>query len=165
MSYNYMKKYVFCVFCFTLMTSQKLYSQTDDDKVLKDLSNNYIDYLESEGFRPSIDGFGDVSFKFEGSTFWVIPYYPDFFSLSRFLSLNDNQECTEGLMNMINDFNFDRVTDIARVYEDCKTIEIRSTSHLRSKNDWEYIFEPSLIWLNNSSIDFSEKYKEFLNKN
>jgi hypothetical protein len=160
-----MKKYVFYVFYFGLLVNQKSYSQTDSDKVLKDLSKDYINYLESEGFRPKIDDVGDVSFKFEGSTFWVMPYYSDFFSLSRFLSLDENQKCTKGLMNMINDFNFDRVSDAARVYDNCKTIEIRSTSHLPNKNDWKYIFEPSVIWLNNSSIDFSEKYREFLNKN
>ena len=63
-----------------------------------------------------------------------------------------------------NDFNFNRTVDVARTYEDCKTIEIRSTSHLSNQDDWKYIFEPSIIWLNDSSDDFSKKYREFLNK-
>tara|TARA_R110002020_G_scaffold68250_1_gene178664 strand:+ start:258 stop:740 length:483 start_codon:yes stop_codon:yes gene_type:complete len=159
-----MKKYVFYVFYFVLLVSQKSYSQTNSDKTLEELSKDYFTYLESEGFRPKIDDVGDVSFKFEGSTFWAIPYYSKVLSLSIFLSLDDNQRCTKGLMNMINDFNFNRTVDVARTYEDCKTIEIRSTSHLSNQDDWKYIFEPSIIWLNDSSDDFSKKYREFLNK-
>ena len=40
-----MKKYVFYVFYFGLLVNQKSYSQTESDKVLKDLSKDYINYL------------------------------------------------------------------------------------------------------------------------
>ena len=43
----------------------------------------YINYLKAEGFSPNVDSDGDVAFKYEGRTYYIIVYEddPQFFSI------------------------------------------------------------------------------------
>ena len=43
----------------------------DGDRVTKKLVEIYEDLLAEEGFRPEVDGFGNVVFKFEGMTIFI----------------------------------------------------------------------------------------------
>lgn len=47
------------------------------------LADIYLDYLAEQGFRPEIDSDGDISFKFEGRSYFINVYEDDreFFQL------------------------------------------------------------------------------------
>jgi hypothetical protein len=42
-----------------------------------ELQQMYISYLRDEGYQPSIDSDGDIAFKTEGRTFYIIVYDDD----------------------------------------------------------------------------------------
>ena len=57
--------------------------QTADAPSKEQLQQLYIEYLVAEGYRPSIDGDGDIEFKREGRTYFIIVSEkdPEFFRL------------------------------------------------------------------------------------
>jgi len=67
----------------------------------KACSKQYLDYLNEQGYRASIDGDGDVVFKREGKIFCVIPIDTDpmYFRLTypNFWSIDSDAEMKAGL--------------------------------------------------------------------
>ena len=145
----------------TIFYLPNAYAQTDAEKELDKITQNYISYLESEGFRPEIDTDGDIEFKSQGTTFFIKTYDTNVLMVSTFLSLEEGQKCSKNLFKMFNDFHFQRAGDRVRLY-DCDLVEIQSTSLLVNPNDWEDIIETTLLWLENSTTTFSDLYTEML---
>ena len=50
---------------------------TDSEQHATGLAEFYRDYLNEEGYRPSIDEDGDVAFKFEGGNYFISIYEDD----------------------------------------------------------------------------------------
>ncbi|MDR2194430.1 MAG: YbjN domain-containing protein [Treponema sp.] len=50
---------------------------------MKELQHMYLDLLKEEGYKGNIDEDGDITFKYEGETYWIIidEEEPEFFEL------------------------------------------------------------------------------------
>ncbi|MDR2194429.1 MAG: YbjN domain-containing protein [Treponema sp.] len=50
---------------------------------MKELQSMYLDLLKEEGYKGNIDEDGDIAFKYEGKTYWIIidEEEPEFFAL------------------------------------------------------------------------------------
>ncbi len=78
-----MKKLVLFVFVLLAVSV----SAQNEDETSKKLQNEYMQFLKVEGFMPSVDEDGDVSFKKEGNTYYLRPTNDNlYFKLSRWLS-------------------------------------------------------------------------------
>jgi len=63
------KKSLLILVCYFISVS--LWSQTNLNTAQRQLQNDVISFLKNEGFQPSIDDDGDVSFKKEGVSFFI----------------------------------------------------------------------------------------------
>ena len=81
-----------------LLTSFHGFSQSEDIK--DELRENYLAFLTEEGFRPQLDEDKDISFKSEGTTYYIIVKGKNDFTLSRYLS-KDNA-CSVKMLKTLN---------------------------------------------------------------
>jgi hypothetical protein len=82
-----------------------------------DLQNMYVSYLEEEGYAPSIDSDGDITFKIEGRNYYIIVdeddsiffqiYYPNFWEIE---TEAERAKASAVIMSV------NRTTKIAKVY-------------------------------------------------
>ena len=155
-----MKKFIlflFTIFCLQLVSGQTIDKDNKDD--LNYILNKYVKYLKNEGYNPEIDD-NEVKFKKEGDTYWIDAVDEKIFKVSRYLALDDDQECSKSLYKILNDFHWDRINERVRLYDDCKTVEVTSVNHIGGVNDWKYVLERSTTWLDYAVESFWEFYEE-----
>jgi hypothetical protein len=106
-----MKKFVF-VFCVSLCVAGTAAGQTKEE-----LQKMYADYLRKEGYAPSLDSDGDVSFKIEGGNYFIAineddPVffyigYPNFWEIE---TEAERRKASAVIMNV------NRTTKVAKIY-------------------------------------------------
>ncbi|MGC6428275.1 MAG: hypothetical protein ACON4Y_02185 [Flavobacteriales bacterium] len=140
-----------------LLTSFHGFSQSEDIK--DELRENYLAFLTEEGFRPQLDEDKDISFKSEGTTYYIIVKGKNDFTLSRYLS-KDNA-CSVKMLKTLNKTNrmFRNVTTYA--LKDCKTVVFSSRSWLNNPDDWKGVFYNSLSVIKNAQEKSYEYFDEF----
>ena len=136
-------------------------SNAQEDSKYEEMTQRYLVHLENEGYRPTIEDDGDIKFKKEGLPFYITPETENTFTIATYLALDDDQQCSEELMQLINDYNAGRIIECAIITESCKTVVLYSASHLAHVDDWVKIFEKSVLWLDYASDDFFEQYREW----
>lgn len=150
-------KYLF----FTLMISSFFsFSQSEETKI----KNDYISFLKSEGFTPSIDNDGDIKFKFEGKTYWINSNDDElFFSVSRYVG-NSDEGCSNKMKKVVKESdNQYKSLNVEILGSDCQTIKFSSSSLLAQPEDFKVIFERSLRIVN-YGVNFSkEEYQKISN--
>lgn len=65
-----MKKTLFVLLCLTLIIGRVSAKSLNSDQL--ELRQNIVSFLKEEGFMPEIDSDGDVRFKCEGTSYYVI---------------------------------------------------------------------------------------------
>ena len=149
--------FLFIISCLQVVVGQSVDKDNKDD--LNYILNKYVKYLKSEGYNPEIDD-EEVKFKREGDTFWIDVVDEKIFKISRYLALDEDQDCSKSLYKILNDFHFKRINERARLYDSCKTVEISSVNHIGNANDWKYILKRSTTWLDYAVEDFWDLYDE-----
>jgi len=138
---------------------QNVNAQSEEDLALQNIQNSYYTHLSTQGYNPSIEKDGDVSFIREGKTYYLTPYSEYTFEISRYVELKEGQDCVQALY-LLNDFHFQRANERALLYDGCELVQIQSFSILNKPNDWKGIMETSMDWLNNgvnTFLDLEEK--------
>ena len=152
-------KNTLCIFIIFMIAPTL--SNAQEDSKYEEMTQRYLVHLENEGYRPTTETDGDVKFKQEGMSYYITPETENTFTIAIYLALDDDQQCSEELMQLINDFNAGRIIECAIMTESCKTVGLYSASHLARADDWVKIFEKSVLWLDYASDDFFEQYKEW----
>jgi len=130
-------KFLFCfigiiLFCVNSLSAQMTLSQLQD---------MYSNFLNDEGYKPSIDSDGDVVFKVEGRTFWidVDEKDPESFRLvfSNFWEIESLAEKLKvyEVMNYIN-----RTTKVAKVFLSPKEDDVSMDANIFVKQPEDFIF-------------------------
>lgn len=65
-----MKKFIVLLLAFIACTTFSL--RAEKNQAEKNFTNQVLNYLRTEGYAPSLDSDGDVKFKSEGDTYFVI---------------------------------------------------------------------------------------------
>jgi hypothetical protein len=117
----------------------------------------YSDFLLEQGYRPSVDEDGDVTFKYEGGFYYLSVSEDDdlFFQLvyARFWNLEDEDERLRGI-NAANEINmrFKVVKVYIRNDDTSATIEC----FMHHPNDFQSYFERSLRALQRAVYEFRD---------
>ena len=135
-------------------------SNAQKDSQSEEMNQIYLSHLEKEGYRPTIDD-GDIKFKKEGVAYYILPGAEKTLTITTYLALDEDQECSEELRWLINKYNKGRIIESAIMFETCKTVGLYSSSHLARDDDWEKIFEKAVLWLDYASDDFFDQYEEW----
>ncbi len=120
-------------------------------------SEEYSEFLVEQGYRPSIDEDGDVTFKYEGGHYYLSVSEDDdlFFQLvyARFWNLEDEDERLRGI-NAANEINmrFKVVKVYIRNDDTSATIEC----FMHHPNDFKGYFERSLRALQRAVFEFRD---------
>jgi hypothetical protein len=121
----------------------------------------YLEYLRSEGYVPSIDGDGDVVFKYEGRTYYIIVSEtdPEYFKLlfPNFWSLESPEEKVKAERSALIATLETKVAKVSPVRENVvATIEMFCSPPESFKN----VFPRSISALRSAVQTFVEKMKE-----
>ncbi len=127
------------------------------------LTKMYTDYLTSEGYQPTLDKDGDVRFKAEGFTYYIIIDDEDerYFRLlfPNFWSIDDGDELARALISA----NYATMrTKVAKVYvhEDGKNTSASIEMFLDPPDQFAKTFPRCMSALRTSVNTFVERMKE-----
>ena len=124
------------------------------------LQKMYMDYLKSEGFSPSLDSDGDVMFKYEGGTYFIIVdekdqeyfamLYPNFWEIE---SQNEKERALLAAKEAT------RVAKVAKVYltEDDTDVTMSAEIFLKTPSDFKSIFYRMLSTMTTARKTFVDK--------
>jgi hypothetical protein len=141
---------------FVLVSAAVLPAQT----TRASLQTMYMDYLRGEGYVPSIDDDGDVRFRYEGGTYYIIVMeddlkylrilYPNFWEI----------ESEEELLRAYSTASYvNRTTKIAKVFlnrsED--DVSIVGETLLDTPEDFKNFFKRILNAVGTAKADFREE--------
>lgn len=139
-------------------------SESDSDAQSKsDLQEMYLDYLKDQGYQPEIDSDGDILFKAEGSSYYIIVdeddlesfriLYPGFWEIE---SLSEKAKVYE-VVNYIN-----RTKKIVKAYlhstED--NVSMDANILIETPEDFKLHFRRMLNLLISQKREFREKMNE-----
>jgi hypothetical protein len=123
------------------------------------LQNRYMEYLRGEGYAPSIDNDGDVRFRYEGGTYYIIileddaefirVLYPNFWEIES----NDELARAYKSASYVN-----RTTKIAKVFVNRNEddVSIVGESLLAGQDDYKSWFRRILSAIGTARRDFRE---------
>ncbi len=121
----------------------------------------YVDYLTGEGYRPEVDSDGDVSFKREGLTYYIIVTESDaeFFEMAlpnihSVESESDRVECYVAA-----DYS-NAKSKVSKVYMVGDDVWVTVELFIASPSDFKSIFQRSVSALLNGANNFIEKMGE-----
>ena len=152
-------KFLFCfigimLFCVNILNAQMTLSQLQD---------MYFNYLVLEGYKPSFDSDGDITFKAQGRTFWIDIderdlesfriVYSNFWAIE---SLAEKLKVYE-VMNYIN-----RTTKVAKVFLNSKEddVSIDANIFIGNPEDFKLHFNRMLELLLYEILEFRKKMNE-----
>ena len=117
-----------------------------------------MNYLHEQGYKPEVDSDGDVKFKYEGRTYYLLVKTKRVFTIIRVLS--DEDACSERTLEILTKTikGFYNVTILPS--SSCKTVTFSSRSFVDDPDDWKGIFEISLNSVNNSIETAKGYYSE-----
>ena len=114
-----------------------------EEMTKEQLQKMYVDYLKSEGFSPSLDDDGDVMFKYEGGTYFIIVDEKDqeFFAVlyPNFWEIESENEREQALLAAK---EATRSAKVAKVYliEDNTDVSLSAEVFLKTPSDFKGIF-------------------------
>jgi len=149
-----MKKLFLLLFSFIALSAM---SQTEAD-VVKRLQDKYVQFLKEEGFVPSIDSDGDVSFKYEGDTYYIKPHgnQPLYFRITKYLNHEDG--CSTKIREAVNHAASARMSVSAYISDDCTQVSITSGNYIANEDDFKYIFYSALKATKHAVQDLLDHY-------
>ena len=151
----YVPLFFFCLICY----SQENSNNSEEIEKRK-MRASYMGYLTAEGYLPSIDDDGDIKFKVEGETYYIIVKNTRIFILQKFL--NNSNGCSDILYKTLKTANrrFRNIT-IYSLNDDCSGVAIKSASWLENEDDFKDIFKISLDIVKNADEATQEFYAEY----
>ncbi|MDR3170373.1 MAG: hypothetical protein LBU17_01965 [Treponema sp.] len=127
------------------------------------LQTMYTDYLKTEGYLPSIDSDGDIYFKSEGKTYYIIVYdndlgffqllYPEFWNI----------ESEEERLQVAESASYaTRRTKVAKVFMTSNgDTSISAEAFLKNPEDFKNVFPRMLSGIKTARDNFIERMAEF----
>ena len=143
--------------CFTTIG----FSQTDKEikeTEKEEIRVSYMNYLHEQGYKPEVDSDGDVRFKNEGRTYYLLVKTKRVFTIIR--QLQDEDACSKRTLEILikTHRNFYNVTILPT--SSCDRIIFSSRSFVDDPDDWKGIFKISLNSVKNSVETAKEYYSE-----
>jgi hypothetical protein len=125
------------------------------------LQNRYLAYLREEGYSPSVDGDGDILFKIQGKSYYIMIDAKDakylWLSYPNFWNANTAQRRRQATMAA--SYASAR-TKVARVYLDSNNyVSASSEVFLNDPDDFRDFF-PRMINTITTAVDYFEEYLE-----
>ncbi len=125
------------------------------------LQQLYMDYLTAEGYRPEIDQDGDVKFKREGKTLFILVTAndPEFFQviLPNIWPIEDENE----RMKVLAAADYSNATSKAsKVFINSSNVWVAIEMFVASPGDFKGVFNRALASLDNGASKFAEKMYE-----
>ena len=81
------------MFTMAMMMATTVFAQKEYTNAQRSLRDNIMSYIRAEGYQPSIDSDGDIKFKAQGDTYFVIvsdkDTSPMYVRLAKYFSYND----------------------------------------------------------------------------
>jgi len=127
------------------------------------LQDMYVSYLKVQGYQPSIDSDGDVQFKAEGGTFFIIVdtrdlqsfriLYPNFWEI-------ESQEEKAQVIKVVNYIN--RTTKVVKVYLNSREDDVSMDANIfiEKPEDFKKFFPRMIDLLLKERREFKEKMNE-----
>jgi len=136
-------------------------AQTGSLTTKEEFQKFYMDYLTAEGYRPEVDSDGDVSFKREGLTYYIIVTETDseFFemALPNIHSIVDESDRTKAYIAADYSNAKSKVSKVYMVNDDVwVTVEL----FIATPEDFKGVFQRSLAALLNGATNFITKMGE-----
>jgi len=142
-------------FCFVNLA----YSQTDDELIKKEKEEirvSYMNYLYEQGYKPEVDSDGDIKFKVEGKSFFLMVKNKRIFTLMRYLNFEDS--CSDKMKETINQTTKGYYNLTITYTKNCKGVIFSSRSFVSDPDDWHDFFNISLNSIKGSIDDAIEYY-------
>jgi hypothetical protein len=151
---GYFLTIIFACFC------AGLWGQTELNTQQKKLQNDIVSYLRTEGFAPSIDEDGDIMFKREGITHYVIidrtEDSPYFLILQRGLNIEEGYD-KQKVLQIANEVNYYKGIKV-RLYD--TSISIRAEMFLQNAEHFKAVFYRIIALMNFAKNEFQEEYNK-----
>ena len=143
--------------CFTTI----VFSQTDEEieaQEKEEVRVSYMNYLYEQGYKPEVDADGDVKFKKEGKTYYIMVRSPRLFWIGRYLSREN--ACEKKMLLVLHRVNRTFLNITAAVTSDCSGMIISCKNWVINPDDWKDIFTKSLNSVNNANDASWDYYNE-----
>jgi hypothetical protein len=128
----------------------------------EELQDLYVDYLRTEGYVPRIDKDGDIEFKIQGKTYYVIVNDGDleYFELlfPNIKTINSDQERRQ-IVTAASYAN--RRTKVAKVYitSNENNVSITAATFIEDPADFKQFFTRLLSTIDRASENFTEQMR------
>ncbi|MDG2343082.1 MAG: hypothetical protein P8L23_00710 [Flavobacteriales bacterium] len=134
------------------------FSQTNKESEKKEIRKNYMFHLHEQGYRPEIDDDGDVKFKYEGKTYFLLVKTPTVFTVARYLEAKD--ACKENVYEILSKTTREFWNVTLTPLKGCDAILFSSRSFLSKPEDFKDIFEISINSVKNAVSTAGEYYND-----
>jgi len=152
---------IFLLFC--LFLSAVAFAGTGDSQSWSksQLQELYVDFLEENGFRPTIDGDGDVVFPYEGKTFLIIVSENDleFFQLIMPNIWPIESEMERAQVFEATDYS-NAISKVSKIYSIGDNVWIGVELFLNDPPGFERVFFRALAAIQNGVDNFVGKMRE-----
>ena len=136
--------------------------QAADAPSKEQLQRLYVEYLSAEGYRPSIDGDGDVKFKREGRTYFIIVSEkdPEFFRLvlANIWEIEGDVERSRVLQAADHS---NAVSKVSKVYIVKDNVWVCVELFVAAPEDFRGVFQRSMSAMETGVSNYVERMREF----
>ncbi|MBW1882076.1 MAG: hypothetical protein JRJ58_01000 [Deltaproteobacteria bacterium] len=126
------------------------------------LQRLYVEYLSAEGYRPSIDGDGDVKFKREGRTYFIIVSEkdPEFFRLvlANIWEIENDVERSRVLQAADHS---NAASKVSKVYIVKDNVWVCVELFVAAPEDFRGVFQRSMSAMETGVSNYVERMREF----
>ena len=156
----YFFTFLFCTFLYSQDTSASRNSNNSEEIEKRELRSNYMGYLTAEGYMPSIDDAGDIKFKSEGKTYYLLVKSKNIFTLAYYQG--NKNGCTVPVYKTLNEVSARFLNITTRLFDSCDTIIYKSVSWLDDMDDYKgNVFKFSLRIVKNAAEASGRYYTKF----
>tara|TARA_B100001142_G_scaffold322089_1_gene369824 strand:+ start:478 stop:957 length:480 start_codon:yes stop_codon:yes gene_type:complete len=134
------------------------FSQTDKEIEEQEVRVSYMNYLHEQGYKPEVDSDGDVKFKNDGSTYYLMVRSSRVFWLGLYLS--QKNACEKKMLLTLHKVNRGFLNITAAPYGNCEGVIFSCKSWILNPDDWKDIFKKSLDSVNNAYEASWDYYNE-----
>jgi hypothetical protein len=134
------------------------YAQDKLNSAQKTLRTNIVQFLQEEGFSPTIDTDGDIEFKREGKTFWVKVYSENIspYCLKLFRAFKIDDYDKNKAASLIPEIQ--RMKSLKLTCYDA-SLEIKSEMYLHDAEHFKYVFYQTVSVIASAVADFVTEYE------
>ncbi len=148
----------FLLLLISIFFNSSVFSQSDKEAEKKQIRKNYKSYLYEQGYRPEIDEDGDVKFKYEGKTYFLLVKTPTVFTVARYLEAKD--ACKENVYEILSKTTREFWNVTLTPLKGCDAILFSSRSFLSDSEGFKDIFEISVNSVKNAVSTAGEYYND-----